>query len=204
MKLRDLSETSPVNSAVFLDRDGTINEEVGYIDSSEKLIIIPGTVEAIRRLNERGMKVIVVTNQSAIARGIITEEDLNEINSALTEKLSMGGAFIDAIYYCPHHPTEGKGVYRVECECRKPGTGLLIRASYDFGIDLRKSYVVGDTITDIIMAKKAGAKGVLVLTGHGSSHLNMLRNVGETGMPAYIAKDISEAVDWIIEDSEGG
>lgn len=195
---------SPLNRAVFLDRDGTINEEVGYIDSREKLRIIPGTVEAIRRLNKRGMKVIVVTNQSAVARGIITEEVLNEINNALTEKLSMGGAFIDAIYYCPHHPTEGKGVYRVECECRKPRTGLLIRASHDLGIDLRKSYVVGDTITDIIMAKKAGAKGVLVLTGYGSSHVSMLESVREAEVPAYIAKDLSEAVDWIIKDSEGG
>ncbi len=195
---------SPLNRAVFLDRDGTINEEVGYIDSREKLRIIPGTVEAIRRLNERGMKVIVVTNQSAVARGIITEEILNEINRALTEELSMGGAFIDAIYYCPHHPTEGKGVYRTECECRKPRTGLLIRASRDLGIDLRKSYVVGDTITDIIMAKKTGAKGVLVLTGYGNSHASMLGSVREEGVPAYIAKDISEAVDWIIKDSEGG
>lgn len=192
------------NKAVFLDRDGTINEEVGYIDRADKLKLISGSAEAIRRLNERGIKVIIVTNQSGVARGIFTEAFLNEINHKLIRELSKAGAFVDAIYYCPHHPTEGNGIYRMECECRKPKIGLLIQASCDFDIDLRKSYVVGDSIVDIIMAKNAGLKGVLVLTGHGRSYLNMLGNGKDQVQPACIAKDLAHAVEWIIKDSEGG
>jgi len=116
-------------AAVFLDRDGTINEEIGYMDRLEKLRLIPGAAEAIRLINESGMKTIVVTNQSGVARNVFDEASVDEVHARLRDMLRAEGAFLDGVYYCPHHPTEGRGDYLRTCDCRKPAPGLLLRAA---------------------------------------------------------------------------
>jgi len=182
------------NRAVFLDRDGTINEEVGYLDSLDRLIIFPAAFEAVRILNEAGFKVIVVTNQSGVARGFFDEEFVNTVHTAMNEMFRGRGARIDRFYYCPHHPTEGIGKYRVSCGCRKPAPGMLIKASEELRIDLQASYVVGDMAKDIELATTVGAGGILVQTGYG-------KKVDASGIhPAYIARDILDAAHWIIKE----
>jgi histidinol-phosphate phosphatase family protein len=174
--------------AVFLDRDGTINEDTGYIGSPERLRLIDGTVDAVKKINEAGMMVVIISNQSGVGRGYFTTEAVETVNNRLRNILGKGGAKIDAFYYCPHHPDEG-------CRCRKPRTGLVLRASKELGIDLSSSYVIGDKVSDIEMAYKSGAKAVLVLTGYGTEHKGLLKR-----SPDFIAKKLSEAVDWIIKD----
>ncbi len=179
--------------AVFLDRDGTVNVEKNYIDDPEDLKLYEGVSDAIKRLNKKGIRVIVVTNQSGVARGYFTEERVLEINEYLKELLANDGASLDGIYYCPHHPE-----FDQTCDCRKPKPGLLIRAADDLQIDLEASYVVGDKLSDLELAGSISAKGVLVLTGYG---LEARRNL-ETGsvVPHFIAKGLKEAVEWIIKD----
>lgn len=178
--------------AVFLDRDGTINEDRGYIDSPESLIIIDGAASAVKRLNAKGFKVIVITNQSGVGRGYFTEDAADAVNKRLEEILKKDGAHLDGIYYCPHHPDDN-------CECRKPKTGLIERAKMDFPIDLKKSYVIGDKVSDIEIARGIGGKGVLVLTGMGKDEQKKLNH-----KPHYIAHDLKDAVEWIIEDRGNG
>jgi D,D-heptose 1,7-bisphosphate phosphatase len=179
--------------AVFLDRDGTINEEVGYLKRLEDLKLIPGSSEAIRLINDAGMKTVVVTNQSGIARGFFGEEFVETVHRSLSEMLRREGAFIDRFYYCPHHPTAGKAPYRKACQCRKPEPGMLLQAAQDLNLDLAQSYVVGDMLKDLTVAQRVGAKGILVRTGYG-------RLITATDKPAYIAEDLLQAVKWIIED----
>ena len=146
------------NAAVFLDRDGTINEEVGYLDSIDKLKLFANTAEAIRLINESGMKAVVITNQSGVAKGYFTEEFVRTVHERIQEMLRERGAFIDAFYYCPHHQTEGIGVYLQSCACRKPEAGMLIEASKELDIDLRRSYTVGDMLKDIQVATCGGSE----------------------------------------------
>ena len=155
------------NAAVFIDRDGTINEDIGYVSSPEDLIIYPWAAEAIRLVNESGMKAIVITNQSGIARGLYTEETLHNIHGRLRDELARDGAQLDGIYYCPHHPRIGDDRYRQFCECRKPHPGMLLQAAREHNVDLSRSFVIGDKSSDMNLATNAGAKGVLVLTGYG-------------------------------------
>jgi D,D-heptose 1,7-bisphosphate phosphatase len=162
--------------AVFLDRDGTINEEVGYLDSLEKLRMIPEAFEAIRLINQSGMKTVVISNQSGVARGYFDEAFVETVHERIQALLKERGTRIDRFYYCPHHPTEGMGAYRMACACRKPEAGLLLRASQEMGIELARSYMVGDMSKDIEAAAKAGAKGILVQTGHGMGHLGSMKN----------------------------
>jgi D,D-heptose 1,7-bisphosphate phosphatase len=188
------------NTAVFLDRDGTINEEVGYLDRLDKFKVIPSAYEAIRLINESGMKVVVISNQAGVARGFFTEDFVKITHEHLETALRKKGAYIDKFYYCPHHPTEGIGPYRQVCNCRKPAPGMLLRAAQDLNIDLTRSYLVGDRFRDIEAAKKAGVKGVLVKTGYGQE---LLQDDGpdeatEEGKPDFIAADILEAVKWIL------
>lgn len=182
------------NSAVFLDRDGTINEEVGYLGDLEKLNIYPNSFEAIRLINKSGMKAVVITNQSGVARGYFSEDFVMTVHSRINETLQKKGAHIDRFYYCPHHPTEGKGHYLKSCNCRKPKTGMLIKASEELGIDLSRSYMVGDTAKDIELAKGARVKGILVKTGYGKKEMS------SDIKPDYIAEDIRDAVNWIMKD----
>lgn len=186
------------NAAVFLDRDGTIVEEMGYLDSLEKLILFPRTAEAIKTINESGMRAVVITNQSGVARGYFKEDFVRTAHRHIEKMLREKGAVIDGFYYCPHHPTEGKGKYLTACTCRKPEPGMLIRAAEEMDIDLTRSYVVGDMMKDISSADKIGAKGILVRTGYGSETEKEI--IGQKIKPAYIAEDILAAVNWIIED----
>ncbi|PKN70958.1 MAG: D,D-heptose 1,7-bisphosphate phosphatase [Deltaproteobacteria bacterium HGW-Deltaproteobacteria-12] len=190
------------NVAVFLDRDGTINEEVGYLDSLDKLKIIPTAQEAIKLINASGMKAVVVSNQAGVARGFFTEEFVNTVNNRLRALLQQKGARIDKFYYCPHHPEEGKGIYLQKCNCRKPAPGMLLQAAQELNIDLLNSYFVGDRFIDMETAKKVGAKGILVKTGYGE---DLLQDDGPDqataeGTPDFIAADILEAVQWILKN----
>ena len=206
--------------AVFLDRDGTINEEVGYLDRIEKLKLIPGAAEAIRLINESGMKAVVITNQSGVARGILAESFVTEIHTRLAEMLRAEGALIDAFYFCPHHPTEGRVEYLKFCDCRKPAPGMLLRAAEELLIDPNRSYMVGDTLKDIEAGARAGAQGILVRTGYGEEAAAELgpdeepRKNGdmmphrvpieteETRIvrPVHIAGDLLAAVKWILRN----
>jgi D-glycero-D-manno-heptose 1,7-bisphosphate phosphatase len=203
--------------AIFLDRDGTINEEIGYMDRMEKLRLIPGAAKAIRLINASGMKAVVVTNQSGVARGIFTESFVAEIHARLGEMLRAEGASVDGIYFCPHHPTDGRGDYLRECECRKPAPGLLLRAAAELHLDPVRSYMVGDTLKDIEAGVRAGAEGILVRTGYGNEAAAELgrdeepqRKIpgkdggaqGETGIvrPVHIAVDLLAGVQWILRN----
>jgi D-glycero-D-manno-heptose 1,7-bisphosphate phosphatase len=192
--------------AVFLDRDGTINEEVGYLDRIEKLRLIPGAAGAIRRINESGMRAVVVTNQSGIARGFFDEALVAAVHERLLKMLRAEGAYLDGFYVCPHHPTEGLGKHLRACGCRKPASGLLLRAAEELRLDPARSYMVGDTLKDIEAGTGAGAKSILVRTGYGMEAVARLSVPGpesEAGTivrPVRVAADLQEAVAWILED----
>ncbi len=190
----------PARSAIFLDRDGTINEEIGHLDRPEKLIIYPWSFEAIARVNRSGKLAIVATNQSGIARNYFDEPMLKRIHAELAQQLESAGARLDAIYYCPHHPEGEVAAYRLECECRKPKPGMLMRAAEAFGLDLQSSYVIGDSYRDIVLARNAGAKAVLVLTGHGRRQLEQRESWNNK--PDFIAENLLEAVAWILDHED--
>ncbi len=187
-------------AAVFLDRDGTVSEEVGYIRRLEDLALIPGAAAAIRALNQRGIRTILVTNQSGIARGYYPEAFVRQVNDRLGALLAARGARLDAIYFCPHHPTEGSGPERRDCGCRKPRAGMVLAAVRDLGIDPRRAFVVGDKRVDIEMARRVGATGILVLTGYGAAELEH----GAGTRPERVAKDLAEAVAMILEQVPAG
>ena len=151
-----------MNRAVFLDRDGTLNVEIHYLYKTEDLKFIPGIIEAIRYWNNKGYIVVVVTNQAGVARGYYREDDVIRLHDYINRQLNLSGAHIDAFYYCPHHAEYGIGKYKVECNCRKPKTGMLDRAIADFNIDVRESYLFGDKQSDIEAGEKAGIRSFLV------------------------------------------
>jgi D-glycero-D-manno-heptose 1,7-bisphosphate phosphatase len=204
-------------AAVFLDRDGTINEEVGYLDRLEKLRLVPGAAEAIRLINGSGMKAVVVTNQSGVARGYFTEAFVDEVHTHLREMLREEGASLDGFYFCPHHPTEGRGVYLRHCNCRKPSPGLLLQAIEELSLEPECSYMIGDTVKDIEAASRIGARGILVRTGYGAEAAAALTAAegpeqkspgdevhqhGEASAirPVHIAGDILAAARWLLKD----
>jgi D-glycero-D-manno-heptose 1,7-bisphosphate phosphatase len=187
--------------AVFFDRDGTLNVDVGYLRSPEEMQLISGAAEAVRLLNERRILTCIISNQSGVARGYFTEADLVPIHERLQQLLAGGGAHIDRIYYCPHHPTEGRPPYNIECTCRKPATGMLRRAAEEFPIDLENSFVVGDKALDVQLGKAAGAHSILVLTGFGESSIEQCRQSGAA--PDFVAPTIVEAVNHILHHLEG-
>jgi D-glycero-D-manno-heptose 1,7-bisphosphate phosphatase len=186
--------------AVFLDRDGTINEEVGYLDSLAKLKLFHQSFAAIKKINKSGMKAVVITNQSGVARGYFSDDFVSEVHLYIQKILGKKGVHIDAFYHCPHHPSEGREGYRKTCNCRKPETGLLLQAATDMNIDIGRSYMVGDTNKDIETAMKVGAKSVLVRTGYGRETEEKLLHSGI--IPDYIADDILDAVSWIMKDCQ--
>ncbi len=184
--------------AVFLDRDGTICEEVGYLDSVERLRLIPGAAAAIKILNEKNFKTVVVTNQSGIARGYFSEERLAELHAEMSRLLRNEGAFLDKIYYCPHHPTAGKPPYLQVCGCRKPAPGLLLKAAEELGLDLKSSFAVGDKVADLECGRDLSVTGVLVLTGYGRKEL-----ASHADHPAsFVAPNLYRAVEWIVSQVE--
>ena len=182
--------------AIFIDRDGTINEDIGYVSHPDDLFIYPFAADAIRRLNQAGLKVIIITNQSGIARGFYSETTLEAIHHKLGRELAREKAKIDAVYYCPHHPRHGNQHYRKVCDCRKPQTAMLERAAAEHEINLSQSYVIGDKASDINLATNAGAKGVLVMTGYGAETYANLERF--PCYPTIIAKDLLEAVNLIL------
>jgi len=178
--------------AVFLDRDGTINEEMGYLNHLSRFELLPQAIPAIRRLNAAGLKVVVVTNQSGAARGYFPTSLVEEIHALLQKILAAGGAHLDGIYACLHGPADG-------CACRKPSPTLLEQAARDLDLDLARSYLVGDRYIDIQTAANAGVKGILVLTGYGRGEYEYLR-AAQGVQPVHVAPDLGEAVEWILRD----
>jgi len=171
--------------AVFLDRDGTIARDVHYCRRVEDFELLPTVPHAIRLLNANGFRVVVITNQSGLARGYFTEETLAQIHRKMKDSLAEYGAYVDAIYYCPHHPADG-------CLCRKPGTALFLQAARELGLDLAGSFVIGDTRMDIDAGKTLGCKTVLVTTGprHGDDVIDC---------PDFTAGSLLEAAEWILK-----
>ncbi|MBI5406108.1 MAG: D-glycero-beta-D-manno-heptose 1,7-bisphosphate 7-phosphatase [Nitrospirae bacterium] len=202
--------------AVFIDRDGTINEETGYVDSLDKFRLLPGVTDAIRALNQNDIPAILITNQSGIARGYFTTDFLKALHEKMHRELEKNGCRLDGIYLCPHHPDE-------DCACRKPKPGMLLRAAREKGIGLHNSYVIGDKIIDVELAHRVGAKGILVLTGYGAEELrnhppiSPFTKGGNRGMggwvipvgtelnsvPDHVAANLYEAVTWILGQVAG-
>ena len=184
--------------AVFIDRDGTLTEEVGYVNHPSRLRLLPRSAEAIRRLNRAGVAAVVVTNQAGLARGYFTESILEAVNADLVAQLAHAGAHLDGLYWCPHHPTEGVEPYRMLCDCRKPKPGLLIRAADELQLALPRSVMVGDKASDLAVAPKVGARSVLVLTGYGRGEWEYRRDHLEVA-PDHVASDLLDAVDWALD-----
>jgi D-glycero-D-manno-heptose 1,7-bisphosphate phosphatase len=183
--------------AVFIDRDGTLTEEVGYVNHPSRLQLLPRAGEAIRRLNAAGVAAVVVTNQTGIARGYFSESVLHAVNESLRAQLARVGARLDGFYACLHHPSEGEAPYRAQCECRKPKPGLLLRAAEELGLDLARSTMVGDKASDLVAARTVGAGAVLVLTGYGRGEWEYRRERFEV-QPDHVAADLLDAVDWAL------
>lgn len=185
-----------MNKAVFLDRDGVITKEPPhYAHKIEQLELISKSAEAIKLLNESGFKVIVVSNQSGVARGYYEEKDVENYNNAMKNELKKQGAYIDAIYYCPHYPEATIKEYKINCDCRKPKPGMLKRAEKDLDLDLKCSFLIGDKVSDIEAGFGAGCKTILVLTGQGNDVLK--KNLKMKIKPNYISKDLYAAIQII-------
>ena len=192
-------DTTP-NGAVFLDRDGTIIREVGYLSRLDEIELLPGAAEAILKLNCQRIPVILITNQSGVARGKITEEFVKQSHLLLNRLLARKNAHIDDFFYCPHHPEVGNAQYRKICTCRKPAPGLLLQAAGKHSFDLERSFVIGDKLIDVKMAQEVNARGILVKTGYGNDELKLTETSGVS--PDQVCSDISEAVDWILKIRE--
>lgn len=188
--------------AVFLDRDGTINEQMGYINHISRFRMLPRSAAAIRLLNEHQVPVVVVSNQSGLARGYFPAALLDEVHEKMKRLLREQGAHVDGIYVCPHHPEAEEEQYRVACQCRKPGIGLLTRAARELSLDLGRSYVVGDRWSDLKAAAQCHATGILVLTGYGRGDFEYIGPT-QTVQPHYVAEDLYDTVQWILADMEG-
>ncbi len=185
--------------AVFIDRDGVINEEVDYLNKASQVKLIPGSAIAIRRLNEEGIPVIVITNQSGVARGLCTESELARIHERLKELLKEAAeARLDAIYYCPHYPdleeSKGNPEYITSCDCRKPDTGMIRKALKDFSLEIEGCVVIGDKTSDIETGRRAGCRTIMVKSGYGGSDKKY------DAKPDYTCQDLDEAVSLLLDD----
>jgi D-glycero-D-manno-heptose 1,7-bisphosphate phosphatase len=187
--------------AVFIDRDGTISEEIGYVNHPSRYRVFPYSAEAVRLLNQNGWLAILVTNQAGVARGYFCEEMIHSVHEILRRELAQGGAHLDAIYYCPHHPTAGEPPFRQDCDCRKPRPGLIQRAARDFEIDLAQSWMIGDRYGDIELARRAGTKSAFVLSGYGIGEWEFQRATWKH-QPDLVAEDLLAAVREILKQNE--
>jgi D-glycero-D-manno-heptose 1,7-bisphosphate phosphatase len=185
-----------MNKAVFLDRDGTINEEMGYINHVSRFKVFNFVPEAIHILNACGYKVIVVTNQSGVAKGYFKEELIKSVHAILYGELESKSARIDKIYYCPHHPEEGSPEYKIDCECRKPKPGMINAAKQEFDLDLGESFMIGDRYKDIIFGKNLGIKTIMVLTGYGLGEYTYQRESWPE-KPDHICNNLLDAANFI-------
>ncbi len=184
---------------VFLDRDGTINYDAGYVNDVDNFIIYPYTPQAVRMLNEAGYLVIVITNQSGLGRGFFNEDTLDEIHTYMVRALKQQGALIDGIYFCPHDPNAKIEKYKAVCTCRKPETGLIEMALKDFNIDKNRMYFVGDKHSDIMAGYKSGCKTIMVKTGYGKGDLIHKSSKWEV-KPDMIADTLLDAVRFILQN----
>lgn len=182
--------------AVFLDRDGTMIYDVGYLRRVEEIRWFPWTIDAIRLLNRAGYLVCVTTNQSGIARGYYTERDLAVVHRAMDDTLGQAGARVDAWFHCPHHPDGTVAEFRRACECRKPGPGMIRQAEANFRIDTARSVVIGDKLLDVESGVAAGARGALVRTGYGAEVERA--HGGQVPHAAFVADTLMEAVTWFL------
>jgi histidinol-phosphate phosphatase family domain/HAD-superfamily hydrolase, subfamily IIIA len=184
--------------AVFMDRDGTISEEIGYVNHPTRYRVFPYSAEAVRLLNENGWLAVLVTNQAGVARGYFTEDIIGAVHGVLTDALSNQAAHLDAIYYCAHHPSVGEPPYRLDCDCRKPKPGLIQRAAADLDIELAGSWMIGDRYSDIELARNAGVHAAFVLSGYGRGEWEYQR-ASWKHEPDLVAEDLLEAVRKIVE-----
>jgi D-glycero-D-manno-heptose 1,7-bisphosphate phosphatase len=182
-----------------MDRDGTLSHEVGYVNHLSRFRLLPSTVDAVRLINQSGWLAVVVTNQAGVARGYFPESLIHEVHASLRETLAAGGAHLDGLYFCPHHPTLGEPPYRQDCDCRKPRPGMLRRAEAELGIDLEHSWVVGDRLGDLELAWKVGARGALVKTGYGLGELAYDVPRARRA-PDFVAEHLLQAVLHIVEE----
>ncbi|MBW2609145.1 MAG: HAD family hydrolase [Deltaproteobacteria bacterium] len=183
--------------AVFMDRDGTINEQMGYINHLSRFVILPGVPEAIRLLNENNFLAIIVSNQSGVARDYFPIELVDDVHASLKASLKEKRAMIDGIFFCPHYPRGVLPEYCYECDCRKPKTGLILQACEAFDIDMSNSYMVGDRYTDMELAHRSNLKGIMVKTGYGQGDIKYILP-NKSLKPVNIAKDLLDAVRWIL------
>jgi D-glycero-D-manno-heptose 1,7-bisphosphate phosphatase len=181
--------------AVFIDRDGTISEEVGYVNHPSRFRVFPYSAEAIRILNSNGWLAIVITNQAGVARGYFSEEMIASVHDRL--KNDLENAQLDAIYYCAHHPTVGEPPYRFDCDCRKPKTGLIDCAVKDFEIDMEASWMIGDRYSDVELARNAGLHSAFVLSGYGRGEWEHQKHVWKH-QPDVVCENLLEAVKTIV------
>lgn len=195
--MSEKEQSSNDTPAVFLDRDGTINEQMGYINHTCRFKMLPGAAEAIKKLNDAGIPVVVVSNQSGLARGYFPEELLTAVHDKMNKLLAETGAHVDGIYYCPHHPEAKEKRFRAACNCRKPKPGLVLQASEEMGLDPKRSYLVGDRWSDIKTAANCGATSILVRTGYGRGDEQYIGPQQEI-QPDFKADDLLEAVKLIL------
>lgn len=179
--------------AVFLDRDGTLIEEVGYIDTPDKIQLIDGAIKAIKLFNKMGFKTIIVSNQSGVARGYFNEDTVKMINDKVIKLFDDQGAILNSIYYCPHHPEYGNEIYKKDCECRKPKPGMILKAVNEYKIDLSKSIIVGDKYSDVLTGKNLNLFSILVLTGFGKKEDKIIKSHKLNPKPDLIVEDIYQA-----------
>jgi D-glycero-D-manno-heptose 1,7-bisphosphate phosphatase len=184
--------------ALFMDRDGTISEEVGYVNHPSRFRLFGYTAEAVKLLNDNGWLAIVVTNQAGVARGYFSEEMIVQIHDHVRQELENESARLDAVYYCAHHPSVGEPPYRLDCDCRKPKPGLIQRAAADFEIDLERSWMVGDRYGDVELARNAGLHAAFVLSGYGRGEWEYQRGSWQIE-PELVAEDLLAVVRKIIE-----
>ncbi len=200
MSRKFMKPSIKTRGAVFLDRDGTIIKEVNYLSRIEDVELLPQAAKAIARLNREQITVILVSNQSGIARGKFSEEFVAATHDHLGKMLACEKAHLDDFFFCPHHPEAGMAPYRKICSCRKPAPGLLYEAAGRHHLDLSQSYVIGDKLIDVELASRVGAKGLLVETGHGKSEKEKIAK--SEIKPDFIAADLYEAVNWILHKDE--
>ena len=183
--------------AIFMDRDGTLSHEVGYVNHPSRFRIYPWTLAAVRAINRASWLAVVVTNQAGVARGYFPESVFDEVQGRLRREVAAGGGRLDAVYACLHHPSVGEPPYREHCDCRKPRPGLLHRAEKELGADLRRSWVIGDRYSDVQLAWNVGAQGALVKSGYGLGELTYL-SPGWAKQPDLVAENLLEAVERIL------